>query len=82
MLNNLFLNYLISYIAQHLFFLLNQRGPKKTQSILVLLSRGWNPLPGACSDLKKWKILEETKKYVKFVENCESILNLKNHEKS
>ena len=31
-------------------FLLHQEGPKKPQSILSLLSRGWNSLPGACSD--------------------------------
>ena len=32
-------------------FLLHQKGPKKPQSILVFSSRGWNTLPGACSDL-------------------------------
>ena len=30
---------------------MHQKGPKKPQSILSLLSRGWNSLPGACSDL-------------------------------
>ena len=32
-------------------FLLHQEGPKKSQSTFSLLSRGWNYLPGACSDL-------------------------------
>ena len=32
-------------------FLLYQEGPKKPQSFFSLLSRGWNSLPGACSDL-------------------------------
>ena len=32
-------------------FLLHQDGPKQSQSILSISSRGWNPLPGACSDL-------------------------------
>ena len=32
-------------------FLLHQKGSKKPQSILVFSSRGWNTLPGACSDL-------------------------------
>ena len=32
-------------------FLLHQEGPKQPQPILSLSSRGWNPLPGACSDL-------------------------------
>ena len=31
--------------------LLHQEGPKKPQSFFSLSSRGWNSLPGACSDL-------------------------------
>ena len=60
-LNKLFLNYLMSYIAHQCFiwsisisiyfFLFHQRGPKKSHTILVLLSQGWNALPGACSDI-------------------------------
>ena len=39
--------------------LLHQEGPTNSQSIVPLLSRGWNPLPGTCSDLdlKKFKML-------------------------
>ena len=31
--------------------LLHQGGPRKPQTLLSLLSRGWNPLLGPCSDL-------------------------------
>ena len=37
-------------IFQDLLFF-HQEGPKNSQSILSLSSQGWNPLPGACSDL-------------------------------
>ena len=30
---------------------MHQEGPKIQQSFISLLSRGWNSLPGACSDL-------------------------------
>jgi hypothetical protein len=32
-------------------FLVHQKCPKKSHSIVSLSSRGWNSLPGACSDL-------------------------------
>ena len=34
-----------------IYFILNQEGPKKSQWFVSLSSRGWNTLPGACSDL-------------------------------
>ena len=39
-------------------FVLHQRGPKKPQSIWVFSSRGWNALPGACSDLDVYLIIK------------------------
>ena len=36
-------------------FLLHQDGPKKPLSFFSLLSRGWNSIPGACSDLDLWR---------------------------
>ena len=32
-------------------FIWHQKGPRKSQSIFPLSSRGWNTLPGACSNL-------------------------------
>ena len=46
-------------------FLLHQKCPKKPQSVLSLASRGWNSLPGACSDLD---LEEEGKDYNTSVE--------------
>ena len=42
-------------------FLLHQKGLKELQYFLVLLLRGWNSLPGACSDLDLIKRLKNIK---------------------
>ena len=39
------------FIFKDLFFLIAPTRSLKPPSMFVLLSRGWNPLPGACSDL-------------------------------
>ena len=41
----------IEHMFKDLPFLLHQQGPKKPQYFFSLSSRGWNSLPGACSDL-------------------------------
>ena len=41
----------MNHICFRIYLLLHQEGPKKPQIIFSLLSRGWNSLPGACSDL-------------------------------
>ena len=65
-LNCKFFLHLMSYIAQHQFmehmfqnlpFYCTKKVLKYPQSILSILSQGWNSLPGACSDLdlpKSW----------------------------
>ena len=38
-------------LSFRIYFILHQEGLRKSQSLFSLSSRGWNKLPGSCSDL-------------------------------